>query len=92
MISARRTRMSKEPSRFPCLTPEHETTIRNMFIGGELGGLALIKNGVNQGRDCVDDITKRLDGMLEPAAAVHHAEGVAQFRRFRCFLSFKRTL
>src|SRR4051812_16647122 len=44
----------------PFLTPEHETTITNLFIIGELGGLALIKNAVNQGRDCVDAITSRL--------------------------------
>jgi thioredoxin reductase (NADPH) len=44
----------------PFLTPEYETNIRNMFIAGELGGLALIKNAVNQGRDCIDTITKRL--------------------------------
>lgn len=44
----------------PLLTPEHETSIRNLFIAGELGGLALIKNAVNQGRDCVDTIFRRL--------------------------------
>jgi thioredoxin reductase (NADPH) len=44
----------------PRLTPEHETSVENMFIVGELGGLALIKNAVNQGRDCVDLIASRL--------------------------------
>ncbi len=44
----------------PCLTPEYETNIRNLFIVGELGGLALIKNAVNQGRDCIDTIAARL--------------------------------
>jgi thioredoxin reductase (NADPH) len=44
----------------PALTPEHETNVPNMFIVGELGGLALIKNAVNQGRDCVDAIAARL--------------------------------
>ncbi len=44
----------------PHLTPEHETSLQNLFIVGELGGLALIKNAVNQGRDCVDTITRRL--------------------------------
>jgi thioredoxin reductase (NADPH) len=44
----------------PYLTPEYETTIANLFIVGELGGLALIKNAVNQGRDCIDTIAKRL--------------------------------
>jgi len=44
----------------PRLSPEYETSVRNMFIVGELGGLALIKNAVNQGRDCVDTIAARL--------------------------------
>src|SRR6267143_1869498 len=44
----------------PALTPEHETNVPNMFIVGELGGLALIKNAVDQGRDCVDTIAARL--------------------------------
>jgi thioredoxin reductase (NADPH) len=43
----------------PHLTPEYETTIKNMFIVGELGGLALIKNAINQGRDCVDNIARK---------------------------------
>src|SRR6267378_4403047 len=54
----------------PALTPEHETNVTNMFIVGELGGLALIKNAVNQGRDCVDTIAARLPairrGRTEP--------------------------
>src|SRR6266699_1901033 len=41
------------------LTPEFETTIKNMFIVGELGGLALIKNAINQGRDCIDTIVNK---------------------------------
>ena len=44
----------------PRLTPEYETSVGNLFIVGELGGLALIKNAVNQGRDCVDTIAGRL--------------------------------
>src|SRR5436309_3270064 len=44
----------------PFLTPEFETTIKNMFIVGELGGLALIKNAINQGRECIDNITNRV--------------------------------
>src|ERR1700686_5214818 len=42
------------------LSSQYETTIKNMFIIGELGGLALIKNAVNQGRDCVDTIASRI--------------------------------
>jgi thioredoxin reductase (NADPH) len=44
----------------PYLTPQFETTVPNLFIVGELGGLALIKNAVNQGRDCIDTIAARL--------------------------------
>jgi thioredoxin reductase (NADPH) len=43
----------------PTLTGEFETTVPNLFIVGELGGLALIKNAVNQGRECVDVILNR---------------------------------
>ena len=43
------------------LTSEHETTVKNMFIIGELGGLALIKNAVNQGRGCIDTIVARME-------------------------------
>ncbi|HEX4068329.1 MAG TPA: NAD(P)-binding domain-containing protein [Acidobacteriaceae bacterium] len=44
----------------PILTPECETSIPNLFIAGELGGLALIRNAVAQGKDCVDLIAARL--------------------------------
>jgi thioredoxin reductase (NADPH) len=44
----------------PHLSPEYETSIPNLFIVGELGGLALIKNAVNQGRDCIDTIVQRI--------------------------------
>jgi len=49
----------------PSLTPEYETTIPNLFIVGELGGLALIKNAVNQGRECIDTITNRVSAIRE---------------------------
>jgi thioredoxin reductase (NADPH) len=57
----------------PRLTPEYETSVPNLFIVGELGGLALIKNAVNQGRDCVDTIAQRLSGVraLRAATDVH---------------------
>jgi len=51
----------------PRLTPEYETSIENLFIVGELGGLALIKNAVNQGRDCVDTIASRFRGTAQTA-------------------------
>jgi thioredoxin reductase/Pyruvate/2-oxoacid:ferredoxin oxidoreductase delta subunit len=50
------------------LTPAYETTVKNMFIVGELGGLALIKNAVNQGRDCVDTVVSRLSSAKSAGA------------------------
>ena len=47
----------------PYMTDEYETSIPNLFIIGELGGLALIKNAVNQGRESIDTIGKRLSTM-----------------------------
>ena len=44
----------------PYMTDELETSIPNLFIIGELGGLALIKNAVNQGRECIETIVARL--------------------------------
>ncbi len=46
----------------PVISEEHETNVENLFITGELGGLALIKNAVNQGRECVDVIARRFSG------------------------------
>ena len=47
----------------PRLTPEFETNVKNMFVVGELGGLALIKNAINQGKDCIDNIANRVSAM-----------------------------
>jgi thioredoxin reductase (NADPH) len=47
----------------PDLSSEYETSVPNLFIAGELGGLALIKNAVNQGRDCADTIAGRISGL-----------------------------
>jgi thioredoxin reductase/ferredoxin len=43
----------------PVINEEYETNVGNLFIAGELGGLALIKNAVNQGRDIIDVIARR---------------------------------
>src|ERR1051326_7695009 len=57
----------------PYLTPEYETSVPNLFIVGELGGLALIKNAVNQGRSCIDTIAARLKaaGAPQPVPGVY---------------------
>jgi thioredoxin reductase/Pyruvate/2-oxoacid:ferredoxin oxidoreductase delta subunit len=47
----------------PRLSREYETNVPGLFIIGELGGLALIKNAVNQGRECVDTIARRVGSL-----------------------------
>jgi thioredoxin reductase/Pyruvate/2-oxoacid:ferredoxin oxidoreductase delta subunit len=60
-------------SEMPRLTPEYETTVPNLFIVGELGGLALIKNAVNQGRECIDIIARRIPKLrsASPGAGIY---------------------
>jgi thioredoxin reductase len=57
----------------PFLSPEHETSIKNLFIVGELSGLALIKNAINQGRNCVDTVASRITalGGARPASDIY---------------------
>jgi thioredoxin reductase/Pyruvate/2-oxoacid:ferredoxin oxidoreductase delta subunit len=52
----------------PVISDEHETSVENLFIAGELGGLALIKNAVNQGRDCMDVIAQRFGSQSDSRA------------------------
>jgi len=44
----------------PVIRENYETSVANLFIAGELGGLALIKNAVAQGRDSIDAIVERI--------------------------------
>jgi thioredoxin reductase/NAD-dependent dihydropyrimidine dehydrogenase PreA subunit len=44
----------------PHISPEFETNIPGIFIAGELGGMGLIKNGVEQGRQAVENIIKKI--------------------------------
>ena len=43
----------------PHISPEFETNVPGIFIAGELGGMGLIKNGVEQGRQAVENIVKK---------------------------------
>ncbi len=47
----------------PQLSPEFETSVPGMYIVGELGGLALIKNAVNQGRECIDILAEKMPAL-----------------------------
>jgi thioredoxin reductase/ferredoxin len=43
----------------PILTPNFETTVPGIFIAGELGGMGLIRNALEQGRQAVEAISSR---------------------------------
>lgn len=52
----------------PILSSRYETTLPNVFIAGELGGMGLIKNAITQGKDAVEEIARRRrpgDGILD---------------------------
>jgi thioredoxin reductase/Pyruvate/2-oxoacid:ferredoxin oxidoreductase delta subunit len=42
----------------PLLTPDFETSMPGIFIAGELGGMGLIRNAVEQGRQAIQAITR----------------------------------
>jgi len=46
----------------PLLKPDYETNVAGIFIAGELGGMGLIRNAVEQGRQAMESIGK-LDGI-----------------------------
>jgi len=43
----------------PILSRDFETSVPNIFIAGELGGIGLIKNAVTQGKAVIDTISAR---------------------------------
>ena len=45
----------------PHLSQEFETNVPMMFVAGELGGMGLIKNAIEQGKQATDSIIKRID-------------------------------
>ena len=42
----------------PHVSEEYETNIKGMYIAGELGGMGLIKNSVEQGQQAIENIVK----------------------------------
>lgn len=44
----------------PHLDSNFETNIKGIFIAGELGGMGLIRNAIEQGRQAMDSICKRI--------------------------------
>ncbi|MFA6434030.1 MAG: NAD(P)-binding domain-containing protein [Elusimicrobiales bacterium] len=56
--------VSQRPD-IPVLGPNLESSVPGLYIAGELGGMALVKNAIIQGKSAVDDIARRLKA--EPA-------------------------
>lgn len=49
----------------PMVTPEFETNVPGIFVAGELGGMGLVKNAIEQGRQAVGFAAARADEMLD---------------------------
>ncbi len=45
----------------PVVSPDFETNVRGVFVAGELGGMGLIRNGIEQGRQAIDAIAQRAE-------------------------------
>jgi thioredoxin reductase (NADPH) len=46
----------------PVLAPDFQTNVPGLFVAGELGGMGLVRNAVEQGRQAVEAI-RRMDGL-----------------------------
>jgi len=45
----------------PHVSPEYETNVRGIYIAGELGGMGLIKNAIEQGKKAVDSMVQSIE-------------------------------
>ena len=54
----------------PPLTPEFETNVPGIFIAGELGGMGLVKNAIEQGRQAIGFAAQKIASL--PDAPGHH--------------------
>jgi thioredoxin reductase/NAD-dependent dihydropyrimidine dehydrogenase PreA subunit len=49
----------------PHVDPDFQTNVPGIFIAGELGGMGLVRNAIEQGRQAMDSVRK-LDGLGQP--------------------------
>ena len=49
----------------PALDPRFETSVPGLFVAGELGGMGLIRNAIEQGRQVIASV-RTLDGRETP--------------------------
>jgi thioredoxin reductase/ferredoxin len=50
----------------PRITPWFETNVPGIFVAGELGGMGLIRNAIEQGRQAIEEIAKRRPKGIAP--------------------------
>jgi thioredoxin reductase/NAD-dependent dihydropyrimidine dehydrogenase PreA subunit len=50
----------------PRVSPWFETNVPGIFVAGELGGMGLIRNAIEQGRQAIDEIAKRRPKGIAP--------------------------
>ena len=43
----------------PALDPHFETSVPGLFVAGELGGMGLIRNAIEQGRQVIESVSRR---------------------------------
>jgi thioredoxin reductase (NADPH) len=63
----------------PILSPTFETNVPGVFIAGELGGMGLIRNALEQGRQAILTISKRKTANKHPLDVVIVGAGPAGF-------------
>jgi thioredoxin reductase (NADPH) len=51
----------------PHINPDFQTNVPGIYIAGELGGMGLVRNAIEQGKQAVQAITKTLKGSSGPA-------------------------
>ncbi len=49
----------------PHVSQNFETNVQGIYIAGELGGMGLIRNAVTQGKEAVENITKKINKELD---------------------------
>ena len=49
----------------PHVTPNFESNVEGIYIAGEMGGMGLIKNAVEQGKQAVQNLTKSIKNNVE---------------------------
>lgn len=75
----------------PLLSPAFESNIPGIFIAGELGGMGLIRNALEQGRQAVESIAARRRGDTKALDLIVVGAGPAGFAAALTALSRKMT-